>query len=481
MNSVLLLILFPLISAVLVFFAGRKSAGKIALTASVLSLFIFLYQMSSYHPHKGVTGSFMFNWIPGINAEFHMGLDSQSLILMLLTSLVVPIGITASLPKAEEKGATYYGLMLIGLSALLGFFAAQNAITFYVFFEAALIPFYLIVLMHGGPERKKAVFKFFIYTVFGSLLMLGAIIYFYSLIGINKAGDWSTIYLIDLPLDAQMWILGGLFVAFAIKSPLFPFHTWQADLYAQADRPTVILIAAILSKMGVFGMLRFYNVVPEAIDSMRYALICLCLIGVIYGALVAWRQSEMTRIVAYSSLSHMGMIAAALFSGTVSGLEGSLFQMFTHGILAAGLFFVIDVLMQRSNNPSIYGYTGLAKSQPRLAVYFFVIVLASVGLPLTNGFIGELYMLWGITEYNLWLGAIAGVSIILGAVYMLRFFQKSMMGESLQENSSFAPLKIQEDYIFIVMMFIILSFGFFPKTWLELSEYAVAQFAHFKI
>jgi NADH-quinone oxidoreductase subunit M len=217
MNSVLLLILFPLISAVLVFFAGRKSAGKIALTASVLSLFIFLYQMSSYHPHKGVTGSFMFNWIPGINAEFHMGLDSQSLILMLLTSLVVPIGITASLPKAEEKGATYYGLMLIGLSALLGFFAAQNAITFYVFFEAALIPFYLIVLMHGGPERKKAVFKFFIYTVFGSLLMLGAIIYFYSLIGINKAGDWSTIYLIDLPLDAQMWIFGWLVCSVCYK------------------------------------------------------------------------------------------------------------------------------------------------------------------------------------------------------------------------------------------------------------------------
>jgi NADH-quinone oxidoreductase subunit M len=274
----------------------------------------------------------------------------------------------------------------------------------------------------------------------------------------------------------QLWIFGALFIAFAIKSPLFPFHTWQADLYSEGDRPAVMIIAGVLSKMGVFGFIRFYEFVPSALESLRYLIIPLCIVGIIYGALVAWRQTVMTRILAYSSLSHMGMIAAALFSGTLVGMQGSLFQMFTHGILAASLFFVVDAVIRRTGDTSVYGSAGLAQANPRLSVYFFIIVLASVGLPLTSGFIGEFYMLWGLTQSNIWYGALAGISIILGAIYMLRFYQKSVFGEMQSDKvRNFGNLHLAEDYVLVVVVILVLSFGFFPGTWMDLTQQAFAQ------
>ncbi len=480
MNSILSLILIPVVFALLIQLLDKKWSSMIAILGSASTLLFFLYLMSGFKASLKVENVFLMNWIPGINTEMHFGLDCLGLFMILLSVLIVPIGILASQKYSEHRSKSYYILMMLGLSALIGFFSAQNDITFYVFFELALIPFYFIVLMYGGADRKRAVFKFFLYTVFGSFLMLAAIIYFHSLTGINKTTDWALIYDIEIPIQAQNWILGALFIAFAIKSPLFPFHTWQSDLYTEGDRPTIIIIAGVLSKMGVFGFLRFYNVVNDSIVAYQTPLIIICVVGVIYGALIAWRQSEMTRVLAYSSLSHMGMIAAGLFTATLSGLQGSVFQMLSHGIVAAGLFFVVDTIMFRTQNNSIYGSSGIALTQPRLATYFFILSLASVGLPLTSGFIGEFEILLGLSQFNKWLAGFAGISIILGAIYTFRFYQKSMFGESNPDNSNWKSLSLNEDYILIVLAILIFTLGFFPSTWLDLADQATSSFVHFK-
>ncbi len=475
MSPILLLILFSILSGLLICIVDRRWAPHLSLSASVISLLYFLFLLIDFQPAGGANHLFQANWIPGINASFSLALDAQNVLLLLLSFLVLPVGILASWNDSVQRNKEYYALMSFGSAALTGFFAAQNPFTFYLFFELALIPFYLIVLLYGGEYRRQAVFKFFLYTVFGSFLMLAAIIYLYSIVPGTDI-NWTTAVAEQLGPQNQMWIFGALFIAFAIKSPLFPFHTWQADLYSEGDRPAVMIIAGVLSKMGVFGFIRFYEFVPSALESLRYLIIPLCIVGIIYGALVAWRQTVMTRILAYSSLSHMGMIAAALFSGTLVGMQGSLFQMFTHGILAASLFFVVDAVIRRTGDTSVYGSAGLAQANPRLSVYFFIIVLASVGLPLTSGFIGEFYMLWGLTQSNIWYGALAGISIILGAIYMLRFYQKSVFGEMQSDKvRNFGNLHLAEDYVLVVVVILVLSFGFFPGTWMDLTQQAFAQ------
>ena len=310
--------------------------------------------------------------------------------------------------------------------------------------------------------------------------MLAAIIYFHSLTGTNKTTDWILLYDMEIPLKSQTWILAALLVAFAIKSPLFPFHTWQADLYAEGDRSTIIIIAGVLSKMGVFGLLRFFNVVNDAIALYQIPLIMLCLIGIIYGALIAWRQSDLSRLLAYSSLSHMGMIAAGIFTASISGLQGSVFQMLSHGLVAAGLFFVVDTIMSRTNSSNIYASGGIASTQPNLAFYFFVLCLATVGLPLTSGFIGEFDILLGLTNTNIYLGAIAGLSIILGAIYTFRLYQKSMFGDLNVVTSSWKPLSFSEEYALLILVLLIFVLGFFPSTWLDLADQATAPFVQLK-
>ena len=334
--------------------------------------------------------------------------------------------------------------------------------------------------MYRGAQRRQAVFKFFVYTVFGSFLMLGSIIYLHSLAGQNPTNDWSMLYDMEFSVKAQTWMLAGLFVAFAIKSPLFPFHTWQSDLYTEGDRPTIIIIAAVLSKMGVFGILRFFNVVNEAIAQYQVPLIVLCIVGVLYGALVAWRQNEVTRIMAYSSLSHMGMIAAGIFTATVPGLKGGVFQMLSHGLIAAGMFFVADSMISRTMDNSIDATTGMARSHPNLAVYFFVLCLASVGLPLTSGFIGEFNILQGLSQIRLVIAALAGVSVILGALYTFRMYQRMMFGTPNSITSALPSLKMNEDYVLIVLMILVLVLGFYPDTWLDLADQATASFLQLK-
>lgn len=474
-----LLIAIPLASALLSFFAGKRIAPYLSLASGVVSLFYFLLLMGSYDVVKNyLSYNTSLAWIPEMRIFFHVGFDAAAVLPLLLTQLIVTLSTLATFVSGNDRNAAYYGLIGLTHAGLNGFFMAQNPVTFYLFFEATLIPVYFLVLQYGGPERRKAVFKFFLYTVFGGLLMLAAIVFlqFHMREHLSLAA-WDDFYKNKLDLKYQYWLFAAFFIAFAIKTPLFPFHTWQADLYAQSDRPSLMIIAAVMSKMGVFGLIRFDFFFVEAIYRWQYFLIPLCLIGVVYGALVAWRQNDMIRLLAYSSFSHLGLIAAGILTMANLGIQGGLFAMLAHGLAAAGLFFVADVLIRRTGTTQLDGMSGIARLQPRLSAYFFVIVLSAVGLPLTCGFVGEFYLLWCLAEYKPYLAVFGGLTLILGAAYLLRFYQKTMFGQT-PVHITFRGLSLSEDYVLIVIGLLVIVLGFFPIHWVGLGQYAFRFMNH---
>lgn len=474
MYLAIILIFIPLLFSAVTFLSGKKLAPYLALFSGVTTLFYFLLLMGSYHvKEEHLSFNTSFEWIPFLRAYFHVGLDAASILPLMLTQLVVCLSILATLVKGNQRNASFYGLICLTHAGLNGFFSAQNPITFFIFFETALLPVYFLVLNNGGPNRKPAVFKFFLYTAFGGLLMLAAILFLQSNMHEHLSLDsWLDFYQNKLTLKYQYWLLAAFLIAFAIKSPIFPFHTWQADLYVQSDKPTLMIIAGVLSKMGVYGMIRFNFLFTQALYGWFYYLILVCVIGVIYGALVAWRQKDIVRILAYSSLSHMGLIAAGILTLTNKGIQGGLFSMLAHGLAAAGLFFVADVIIRRTNDSSIDASSGIAKVSPRFASYFFIILLSAIGLPLTCGFIGEFYMIWAVAEFQLSLGLVAALSLIFGAVYMLRLYQKTMFGAPSANVLQFEKMSLSEDYIFIIIVVLIIALGFFPGDWIGLGQYA---------
>lgn len=474
MYLAIILIFIPLLFSVISFFAGKKAAPALMLLSAISTLFYFLLLMGSYQVTiKYLDFNTSIEWISSLRAYFHVGIDAAAILPLMLTQIIICLSLFASFVKGNDRPGSYYGLIGLAHAGLNGFFCAQNPITFFIFFELALLPIYFLVLNYGGPKRKQAVFKFFLYTAFGGLLMLSAIIFLQAnmLEGL-KLENWSDFYTNKFSNEYQQYLLIAFFIAFAIKSPIFPFHTWQADLYVQSDRPTLMIIAAVMSKMGVFGFIRFNYLFKETIHDWRYGLILICLIGVVYGGLIAWRQKDMIRILAYSSLSHMGLIAAGIMTLTNKGVQGGLFAMFAHGIAAAGLFFVADVITRRTNESSVDSCSGIAKVSPRFSTYFFIILLSAVGLPLTAGFIGEFYLIWTITEFKVLHGILAASTLIFGAVYMLRFYQKTMFGSPSSNVLQFEGLSLSEEYVFIIIVILIFAFGFFPIDWISMGQYA---------
>ena len=474
------LIVIPLVFSVIAFFSSRRVAPFIALISSITSLFYFLLLLGSYQVVEHyLSFNTSFPWILALRAHLHFGLDAAAVLPLFMTQLVICLSVLATLLKGNERDGKYYGLIGLAHAGFNGFFMAQNPVSFYVFFEAALIPVYFLVLQFGGPERRKAVFKFFLYTVFGGLLMLAAVLFLqFNMHSYLSLQTWEDFYKNRIAVPYQLWLFAAFFIAFAIKSPIFPFHTWQAELYSQSDRPSLMIIAAIMSKMGVFGFVRFNFVFIESVFRVYYYLIPLCLVGVVYAALIAWRQKDMVRLLAYSSMSHMGLIAAGILTSTNLGIQGGLFSMLAHGLVAAGLFFALDVMERRTGQASLDKFSGLARINPRFAAYFFILVLSAIGLPLTCGFIGEFYLLWAITEYEPYFGLLGGLTLIIGAAYMLRFYQKSMFGPVTGNTSGFGSLGLSEDYIFIVLAILILVLGFFPASWIGFGQY-VFEFMNF--
>jgi NADH-quinone oxidoreductase subunit M len=377
--------------------------------------------------------------------------------------------------------------MLIMQMALVGVFTAMDGFLFYIFWELALIPIWFICLLWGGENRARITFKFFVYTLTGSLLMLVALIYIYlqtdNVIlengeAVKRTFDISALYVAGANLSSpeQSWIFWALFIAFAIKMPVFPFHTWQPDTYTVAPTQGTMLLAGIMLKMGTYGLVRWLlPLVPLGVQQWGNTAMLLSVIGILYASVIAIMQKDFKRLLAYSSIAHVGLISAGIFSLTAEGLQGGMFQMLAHGINVVGLFFVADILFSRSNTREISQLGGIRNVSHHFATMFMIVILGAVALPLTNGFVGEFLLITGIYQYDVWFAAFAGLTVIFGAVYFLRSYQKIMLGETNSLTSTFTDLSFNEKAVFVPLIILIIAMGVYPKPILDISQPAIMR------
>jgi NADH-quinone oxidoreductase subunit M len=471
-----LLILLPLLAGALVWSLNGNMSKQIGLFSSLIVFAIGAFVVYSFSANSQSQFAAEYNWITSANIKFSVGIDGLSILLVLLTTLLVPIIILSTFDKQINNAPLFYGLILMMESALIGVFTAKDAFLFYFFFEIALIPIYFIAAIWGGENRIKVTFKFFIYTIFGSLFMLLALVYLYYQTPGSHTSNIADFYKLNLDITQQSYIFGAIFIAFAIKMPLFPFHTWQPDTYVESPSAGTMLLSGIMLKMGTYGLLRLLlPVVPLAAQKWGSLAIALSVIGIIYGSIIAIQQKDIKRLIAYSSFAHVGLMAAGIFSLTQSGIQGSLVQMLAHGINVVGLFFIAEIIYRRTHTHDLDKLGGITKNTPNFTVYFIILMLGSVALPLTNGFVGEFLLLKGVYEYNMWVGAAAGLTIILGAVYMLRLVQKSMFGSENTVTDGFTDLTFSEKATLLPLAILVIFFGLAPNILLKLTEPAVNQ------
>ncbi|CCH56779.1 proton-translocating NADH-quinone oxidoreductase, chain M [Fibrisoma limi BUZ 3] len=476
----LALILFPAVAATLLLLVKGETSRTLAFGAALIELALAAYVFVGFVPDAKTQFAFDYPWIGSLGIRFSAGVDGISLLLVLLTGLLTPFIVLSTFNRSYSRPSVFYALMLYMQAALMGVFTARDGFLFYLFFEAALIPIYFLAAMWGGENRIPVTFKFFVYTIFGSLFMLVALVYlYYQTAPINGAPHSSAItdfYNLKLTPAAQGWVFWAFFIAFAIKMPVFPFHTWQPDTYVESPTPATMLLAGIMLKMGVYGLIRFIlPIVPLGVEAWGTTAIILSVIGIVYGSIIAIRQRDMKRLIAYSSFSHVGLMAAGVFSQTETGLQGALVQMLAHGINVVGMFFIADVIFSRTNTRQLDQLGGITRTTPKLTVYFMIMLLGSVALPLTNGFVGEFLLLHGVFTYNHYLGLAAGFTIIFGAVYMLRMFQKSMFGTPSARTESFADLTGSESWVLLPLAFMVFWIGIYPVSFLKVTEPAVVN------
>ena len=464
-----LLIFFPLIAALLTAASG-KQAGRNAFIFAVIELIISIAMIIQFIPTDGFQFSQNISWVSSLGIRYNVGLDGISILLMLLTTFLVPVILLSSFNREYKNPALFYSLILFMQFALIGVFSALDGFLFYVFWELALIPIYLICLIWGGQDRFRITLKFFIYTLFGSLLMLVALIWLWYQTPGTHTFDLATFYSLNLSSSQQSWIFWALFLAFAIKMPIFPFHTWQPDTYVDSPTPGTMLLSGIMLKMGIYGVLRWLlPIVPQAADAWGLTVIVLSVAGIIYASLIAMVQKDFKRLIAYSSIAHVGLISAGIFSLTYQGIQGGVIQMVSHGIVVVGLFFIAEIINSRMETRDMNKLGGIRNHAQQFSTYFFIILLASVALPLTSGFVGEFLLINGIFQYNPIVAGIAGLTIILGAVYMFRAFQKISLGESNNHTIKFTDLNTREKSVLIPLVIMIFWIGIYPDTILNIA------------
>jgi NADH-quinone oxidoreductase subunit M len=472
----LLLILLPLAAGVLTLLTGDRLSKQVALIGGLAELALAVSVWMQFDPAAGLQFGFKYAWLQSAGISFAAGIDGISMVLVLLTAFLTPLIILSAFGHNYKNSPTFYALVLFMQAALIGVFTATDAFLFYLFFEAALIPVYFLAAIWGGENRAKVTFKFFIYTIFGSLFMFVALVYLYYQTPGTHTSEITAFY--NLPLSAfeQGLIFWAFFVAFAIKMPLFPFHTWQPDTYTESPTQATMLLSGIMLKMGVYGLIRLLiPIVPLGMESWGLVAVILSVIGIIYGSVIAIQQRDMKRLIAYSSFAHVGLMAAGVFSISVNGLQGALIQMLAHGINVVGLFYVIDIIQTRTKSRYLDQLGGISQTSPHFSVYFMILLLGSVALPLTNGFVGEFLLLSSVFHYDAWLGAIAGLTIILGSVYMLRMFQKAMFGTKSHLVEGFSDLTLRERAVILPLIIMVFWIGIYPNTFLKISEPAVTQ------
>ena len=426
-----ILLLVPLLFSIAIFILkNEKWIRMLATTGSVIVFLISLYGLFLYSTQCHCQFILNIGWIDVLHVNLRFGVDGISLLLVLLTTFLTPIIILAAHGHAYNRPSAFYGLIMLMEFAFIGVFSAYDGLVFYIFWELALIPAYFICAVWGGNDRIRITFKFFIYTFTGSLFMLLALLYVYFKTPAPHSFEIIYLYAAHLTSQEQAFIFLALFLAFAIKIPIFPFHTWQPDTYTEAPAGGTMLLAGIMLKMGTYGLIRFLiPLCPVALKEWGWIALALSITGIIYSSVIAIMQNDMKRLIAYASIAHVGLISAGIFTLTMKGLEGAVIQMVSHGINITGLFIIISLVEKRIKTREISKMGGIATQAPWIAVIFMIILLGSIGLPLTNGFIGEFLLLFGIFEINGWAAAIAGLTIIFGAIYMLWMFQRTMLGK----------------------------------------------------
>ncbi len=477
-----ILVVFPLIASLVLFLLKDKGSKQLALGFSLVP---FVLTLAAYFQftHNPDSHNLFLNctWIENMGIRFSIALDGMSLLLVLLTTFLVPLIILSSFQNEISKPGAFYGLILLMEMALIGVFMSNDGFLFYVFWELALIPIYFICLLWGGENRGRITFKFFVYTLFGSLFMLIGLVYLYNhtytLAG-TKSWAITDLYtagraLTESQQSAVFWLI---FIAFAIKMPIFPLHTWQPDTYVTAPTQGTMLLSGIMLKMGTFGVIKWLlPMVPLGLEKWGGTAITLSVIGIIYASCIAIVQKDYKRLIAYSSIAHVGLISAGILTANQQGVQGAIIQMLGHGVNVVGLFLIADILLRHTGTREMDKLGGIRSMNGNFSVMFLIILLGSVALPLTNGFIGEFLLINGIYQYSAVMAAFAGLTVILGAVYMLRSYQTIMLGERRDAAITFGSLAGSDKVVLITVCLAIIVFGVYPKPLNDLAEPAVKQ------
>ena len=480
------LIFLPLLGIVPLFFLSQKNDKVLKGYTLALSLVEFVLSLRLWFGFNDASAGMQFverhNWLPQYGISYYVGIDGFSLLLILLTTFLTPICVLATWEDVQFRVKEFMICLLFMMSGMIGVFVSLDLFLFYVFWELQLIPMYLLIGVWGNPARRVyAAVKFFLYTMFGSLLMLVAILvlYFYHA---KTTGTYTfdllKLYGLNVPFNMQFWMFLAFALAFAIKVPMFPFHTWLPDAHTEAPTVGSVILAAVLLKMGTYGFLRFnMPLFPEAAYYFVPLFSILAIIGIVYGALVSMVQKDLKRLIAFSSVSHLGFVMLGLFTYTMQGVQGGIIQMINHGLSTGALFLIVGCIYERRHTRMIADFGGLSTPMPIYATIFMIVALSSIGLPGLNGFVGEFLILLGAFKVNKLYAAIAATGVIFAACYMLWMFQRVMFGKVTNEkNMGLSDLSWREIAYFAPLLLFIVWIGVYPSTFLDKTKATTAQF-----
>ena len=479
-HSLSLSIWLPILAGIIVLLLGSDKKPEItrwiALAGSVAA---FMTTLPLYTRFNFVDGGFqlqeMHAWIPSFNVNYHLGVDGLSVPLILLTSFTTVIVVIASWQNITKNIAQYMAAFLIMSGLMIGVFSALDGLLYYVFWEAMLIPMFLVIGIWGGANRVYATIKFFLYTLLGSLLMLVAFIYLYHQTGSFEIADY---YALPLTLKSQLYVFAAFFMAFAVKIPMWPVHTWLPDAHVEAPTGGSVVLAAVMLKLGGYSFLRFaMPIAPDAAHFLAPMMITLSLIAILYIALVALVQKDMKKLIAYSSISHMGFVTLGFFVFSQLGLEGAIVQMISHGFISAAMFLCVGVLYDRVHSREIAAYGGVANTMPIFAAFAVFFAMANSGLPGTSGFVGEFMVILAAVKVNFWIAFIAATTLIFGAAYTLWMVKRVFYGEVANHHvAELKDLSKRETLILATLALAVLGFGMYPKPLTDLTHATAAQF-----
>lgn len=479
-----LILLVPLVGAIILLFVDRRRDDTIRWIANIVASLGFLVSLPLWFWYDSANPDWQFvervPWIPSIGAEYFLGVDGFSSLLVLLTTLMGMIAILSSWTAITERVKEYYIFLLVLQTGMIGAFITLDFLLFFLFWEVMLVPMYFLIGIWGSDNRLYSAIKFFLYTLVGSVVMLLGIlaVYFYqhSVTGVYTF-DVTQFHELNMPLDLQWWVFLAFFLGFAVKVPMFPFHTWLPDAHTDAPTAGSVILAAVLLKMGTYGFIRFsLPILPDATVSFVPLIAGLSIVGIIYGALVALSQSDWKRLVAYSSVSHMGLVMLGMFALTPVGITGSIVQQINHGISTGALFLIVGIVYERRHTREISEYGGLSKTMPVYAAVFLIMTMSSIGLPTLNGFIGEILILQGIFVVSKWWAAVAATGIVLGAAYMLWLYQRTMFGTiDNPKNEGLADLNMRELATFVPLIILAVWIGLYPSPFLRRLETSVER------